>query len=88
MKEQKHIRTLEGTVLTDAMNKTIVVSVERRIKHSVYGKYMLRSSKIQAHDDGNSCHVGDRVRIREFRPLSKRKSWTLVEIIERAHETV
>ena len=78
MKEQKHIRTLEGIVMRDAANKTMVVSVERRIKHPIYGKYMLRSSKIMAHDENNSCRMGDRVRIQEHRPLSKRKKWALV----------
>ena len=85
MKEQKHIRTLEGTVVNNAVNKTMIVSVERRIKHPIYGKYMLRSSKIMAHDESNSCRMGDRVRIQEHRPLSKRKKWALVAIIEKAH---
>lgn len=66
------------------MDKTISVTVERRIKHPIYGKYMKRSKKFIAHDETNDCNIGDMVRIMETRPLSKRKRWRLIEVIERA----
>ena len=66
------------------MDKTIAVSVERRLQHPIYGKFVKKSKKFIAHDDKNECNIGDRVRIMETRPLSKRKRWRLVEILERA----
>ncbi len=77
-------RTLEGRVISTAMDKTITVLVERRVKHPLYGKFIRRSTKIHAHDEANSCNLGDRVRIEQCRPISKTKSWRLIEIIERA----
>ncbi|TVP51941.1 MAG: 30S ribosomal protein S17 [Halomonadaceae bacterium] len=77
-------RTLNGQVVSDKMDKTIVVLVERQEKHPLYGKYMKRSTKIKAHDEDNQCSAGDYVVIAETRPLSKSKSWKLVEVVERA----
>ena len=73
-----------GKVVSDKMDKSIVVSVERRVKHAIYGKYVKKSSRFMAHDEQNECGVGDTVRIMETRPMSKRKRWRLVEIIEKA----
>ncbi|MFN3951004.1 MAG: 30S ribosomal protein S17 [Thermaurantimonas sp.] len=73
-----------GVVTSAAMDKTIAVSVERKVKHSKYGKFMKTTKKFHAHDEKNECQVGDVVRIMETRPLSKTKRWRLVEIIERA----
>ena len=73
-----------GLVVSDKMDKSIVVVVERKVKHPMYGKYMKKTTKFMAHDDKNDSHVGDIVRIMETRPLSKNKCWRLVEIIERA----
>lgn len=77
-------RTLSGKVVSDKMQKTITVLVERRVKHPVYGKFITRSTKIKAHDDTNTSRIGDTVTISETRPLSKTKSWALVEVVERA----
>jgi small subunit ribosomal protein S17 len=71
-------RILQGTVVSDKMDKTIVVRVERRVKHPVFGKFVRMSKKFVAHDEANSAKTGDTVRIEECRPISKRKSWTLV----------
>ena len=73
-----------GVVTSDKMDKTISVSVERKFKHSVYGKFVKRSKKYLAHDEKNDCGIGDTVRIMETRPLSKNKNWRLVEILEKA----
>ncbi len=73
-----------GIVVSNKMQKSITVAVERFVKHSKYGKFMKRTSKFMAHDENNICNIGDRVRIMETRPLSKNKCWRLVEIIERA----
>ena len=73
-----------GVVVSNKMDKTIAVKVERRLKHPLYGKFVKRSKKFIAHDEENACNIGDRVRIVETRPLSKMKRWRLVEIIERA----
>jgi small subunit ribosomal protein S17 len=77
-------RTLSGKVVSNKMDKSIVVSVERQVKHPLYGKYMKRSTKIHAHDESNQCNIGDTVTIQETRPVSKTKSWTLVEVTETA----
>ena len=77
-------RTLQGRVVSDKMDKTITVKIERRVKHPVYGKYITRSSKVHAHDEENKAGTGDTVLVMESRPLSKSKSWTLVEIVETA----
>lgn len=80
---QNTIRTLTGLVVSDKMDKTITVLIERRVKHPIYGKYLKRSTKLHAHDEQNQCKIGDKVTISETRPLSKTKSWALVEIVER-----
>ena len=74
----------EGLVVSDKMDKTIVVSLEDRVKHSLYGKVIRRTSKVKAHDEANTAGVGDRVRLMETRPLSATKRWRLVEILEKA----
>lgn len=80
MSERGHRRTQEGVVVSDKMNKTVVVKVDRLIKHSVYNKYIKRSVTYKVHDENNSCKVGDRVQIIECRPLSKDKRWNLKQI--------
>ena len=82
--ETKLARTLTGKVVSDKMDKTITVLIERRVKHELYGKYSTKSSKLHAHDENNECKIGDLVTIAESRPISKTKSWTLVKIDERA----
>jgi small subunit ribosomal protein S17 len=74
----------EGLVVGDKMDKTVVVSVEDRVKHALYGKVLRRTSKLKVHDETNQCGVGDRVRIQETRPLSATKRWRLVEVLEKA----
>ena len=78
--------TLSGRVVSDKMDKTVTVVVERRVKHPLYGKILNKSSKIHAHDEKNECRIGDVVTIIETRPLSKTKSWALVKIDERGAE--
>lgn len=78
------LRTLEGRVVSDKMNKTATVMVERRVKHPLYKKYIRRSTKLHVHDEDNDCHMGDTVLISECRPLSKTKSWKLERIVTRA----
>ena len=77
-------QTRIGVVVSDKMDKTIVVAIRTRVKHPLYGKIMNRTSKIKAHDEENQCGIGDTVKIMETRPLSKEKHWRLVEIIEKA----
>jgi small subunit ribosomal protein S17 len=77
-------KTREGLVVSDKMDKTVVVSVEDRVKHPLYGKVMRRTSKLKAHDEQNSCGIGDRVLLMETRPLSATKRWRVVEILEKA----
>ena len=74
----------EGIVFRNTMNKTISVIVERKVKHPIYGKYMIKSSKILVHDEENKCNIGDKVRVMETKPLSKRKRWRLMKLIEKA----
>ena len=81
-RNQRKVRT--GIVASDKMDKTIVVKVERKIKHPKYGKYIKRTNKFRVHDQENACNVGDFVKIAETRPLSKSKRWRLVEILEKA----
>ena len=81
---EKKLRTATGRVISNKMDKTISVALERVVKHPVYGKYIKRTSKVFAHDESNACSEGDKVSITECRPLSKNKSWRLVEILERA----
>ncbi|OGT08040.1 MAG: 30S ribosomal protein S17 [Gammaproteobacteria bacterium RBG_16_37_9] len=80
----KVVRTLSGKVISNKMDKTIVVLVVRKVKHPVYGKYIKRSTKIHAHDEGNICNEGDVVTIAESRPISRTKQWKLVEVVEKA----
>ena len=77
-------KTREGLVVSDKMDKTVVVAVEDRVKHALYGKVMRRSSKLKAHDENNECGIGDRVLVMETRPLSATKRWRVVEILEKA----
>jgi small subunit ribosomal protein S17 len=79
---RRKVRT--GVVVSDAMDKTVVVRIDRQVRHPLYGKTVRRSSKLAAHDETNDAHVGDTVRVVETRPLSKTKRWRLVEIVERA----
>jgi len=77
-------RTITGRVVSDKMDKSVSVAVERKVKHPLYGKYMRRTTKYMAHDEENTCNAGDLVMIAECRPVSKNKSWRLVEVVERA----
>lgn len=85
MSEQsQEVGVITGRVISDKMDKSITVLVERRIRHAMYGKMLRRSTKLHVHDENNSCEQGDIVRIKETRPISKTKAWTLVEIVEKA----
>ncbi|KZN48198.1 30S ribosomal protein S17 [Pseudoalteromonas luteoviolacea] len=77
------IRTLQGRVVSDKMDKSIVVAIERQVKHPIYGKFIKRTTKLHAHDENNTALAGDVVTIRECAPISKKKSWMLVDVIER-----
>jgi small subunit ribosomal protein S17 len=82
--ERGRRKVREGLVLSDKMDKTVVVAVEDRVKHSLYGKVLRRNTKLQAHDEQNACGIGDRVLLMETRPLSATKRWRVVEILEKA----
>ena len=82
--ENKAQRTITGRVVSDKMDKTVSVAIERLIKHPVYGKYIRRTSKVLAHDAANECKPGDTVQISECRPISKNKSWSVVNVVERS----
>ena len=82
--EQKTQRTIEGRVVSNKMDKTVTILVERQGKHALYGKYIKRSTKLHAHDADNSCNEGDVVRVTEIAPLSKTKNWRVVEVVTRA----
>ena len=82
--ERNSRKTREGLVVSDKMDKTVVVSVEDRVKHALYGKVLRRNTRLKAHDEQNACGVGDRVLLMETRPLSATKRWRVVEILERA----
>ena len=84
MVERNMRKTMVGVVSSDKMDKTIVVSVVDNVKHPLYGKIMKKTYTLKAHDENNECHVGDRVRVMETRPLSKDKRWRVVEIVEKA----
>lgn len=87
MSEEKTVvRTLTGKVASNKMDKTISVTIERYVKHPMYGKFVRRSTKLLAHDENNEAREGDVVTIRETRPISKNKAWSLVEVVERAAE--
>ena len=77
-------RIQQGRVVSDKMDKSIVVAIERTVKHPIYGKYVKRTTKVHAHDENNECGLGDSVEIAECRPMSKTKSWTLVAVVESA----
>ncbi len=82
--QEKAVRTVVGRVISDKMNKTITVLVERRVAHPLYKKYVRRSTKLHVHDENNECQVGDVIAIAAVRPLSKTKAWKVVNILERA----
>ena len=82
--ERKQRKTREGLVVSDKMDKTIVVAVEDRVKHALYGKVLRKTSRLKAHDETNQCGIGDRVVIMETRPLSATKRWRLIEVLEKA----
>ena len=82
--ENKVQRSQVGRVVSNKMDKTVTVRLERLVKHPLYGKYIRRSSKVHAHDENNDCNEGDTVRISQTRPVSKTKAWTVVEVVERA----
>jgi len=84
--EQESQRTVIGRVVSDKMDKTVSVAIERRVKHPVVGKYIRRTTKLMAHDETNQCKAGDRVAISECRPIAKNKSWRVVDVVERAPE--
>lgn len=84
--ENKTLRTVEGRVVSNKMDKTVTVLVERQVKHPLYGKYIKRSTKLHAHDADNACKEGDVVLLTEIAPLSKTKNWRVVEVITRAAE--
>jgi small subunit ribosomal protein S17 len=84
MSEENVKRTLTGKVVSNKMDKSITVLIERRVKHPVYGKYLTKSTKLHAHDENNVCKEGDVVTIAETRPISKTKSWALVAVVETA----
>jgi len=84
-KMERNLRkTRVGVVSSNKMEKTVSISVERKLMHPIYGKFVKKTKKFMAHDENNDCHIGDTVRIMETRPLSKNKRWRVVEIIERA----
>ncbi|UOT00122.1 30S ribosomal protein S17 [Xanthomonas arboricola] len=84
--EKQVLRTVEGRVVSNKMDKTVTVLVERQVKHPLYGKYIKRSSKLHAHDADNACNEGDVVRVTEIAPMSKTKNWRVVEIVTRSAE--
>ncbi|WP_262986137.1 30S ribosomal protein S17 [Stenotrophomonas maltophilia] len=84
--EKKTLRTVEGRVVSNKMDKTVTVLVERQVKHALYGKYIKRSTKLHARDADNACKEGDVVRVTEIAPMSKTKNWRVVEVITRAAE--
>ena len=77
------LKTVEGRVVSNKMDKTVTILVERLVKHALYGKYIRRSTKLHAHDEDNSCNEGDVVRVTECRPMSKTKNWRVVEVLPR-----
>ena len=86
MSEQQEMnRMLQGRVVSDKMDKTITVLVERKVKHPLYGKFIRRSTKVHAHDEANECGIGDTVMVEQCRPLSKNKTWRLVKVVTKAN---
>ena len=84
MEERNLRKVMVGTVVSDKMNKTVVVAVETNVKHKIYSKIQKRTYKLKAHDENNECQVGDKVKVMETRPLSKDKRWRVVEVVEKA----
>lgn len=82
--EEKVLRTQIGSVISNKMDKSATVLIERKVKHPLYGKFVKKSTKLHIHDENNECSMGDTVQITECRPISKTKSWTLVKIVEKA----
>ena len=82
---EKVLRIQTGSVVSDKMNKSAIVLIERKVKHPIYGKFVKKSTKFHIHDENNECSVGDTVQISECRPISKTKSWTLVKVVEKAN---
>jgi len=82
---EKVLRTQIASVISDKMDKSAVVLIERKVKHPIYGKFMKKSTKLHIHDENNECGVGDTVQISECRPISKTKSWKLVKVVEKAN---
>lgn len=82
--EGKVLRTHTGSVISDKMDKSATVLIERKVKHPLYGKYIKKSTKLHIHDENNECSLGDTVQITECRPMSKTKSWTLVKVVDKA----
>ncbi|MBT3203120.1 MAG: 30S ribosomal protein S17 [Gammaproteobacteria bacterium] len=82
--EDKVLRTQTGSVISDKMDKSATVLIERKVKHPLYGKYVRKSTKLHIHDENNECSLGDTVQITECRPMSKTKSWTLVKVVDKA----
>jgi small subunit ribosomal protein S17 len=82
---EKVLRIQTGSVISDKMNKSAVVLIERKVKHPIYGKFMKKSTKLHIHDENNECGIGDTVQITECRPISKTKSWKLVKVVEKAN---
>ena len=80
----EQLRTVEGRVVSNKMDKTVTILVERQVKHALYGKYIRRSTKLHAHDADNACNAGDMVRVAECAPMSKTKNWRVVEVVTRA----
>ena len=85
MSEEKVLRIQTGSVVSDKMNKSATVLIERKVKHPIYGKFVTKSTKLHIHDENNECGVGDTVQISECRPMSKTKSWMLVKVVEKAN---
>jgi small subunit ribosomal protein S17 len=86
LEQNRSQKSIVGKVVSDKMNKTIVVQIERKVKHPLYGKYVRRFSKMYAHDEENQCRIGDLVLIKQCRPLSKTKRWSMVEILKREEQ--
>ena len=82
---EKVLRIQTGSVVSDKMNKSATVLIERKVKHPIYGKFVKKSTKLHIHDENNECGIGDTVQISECRPISKTKSWTLVKVVEKAN---
>lgn len=85
MSEEKVLRTQVGSVISDKMDKSATVLIERKVKHPLYGKFVKKSTRLHIHDENNECGMGDTVQIKECRPMSKTKSWTLVKVVQKAN---